>query len=49
MELIQDYNDEMNAANPSPPILELITYNLNEIEGFGTPQDFYTELGEMNE
>lgn len=49
MEYMQQNNNEMAKANSNSPILEFVTYNLHELEDFGTPQDFFVELSKIYE
>jgi hypothetical protein len=48
MDLMQQRYEEMSEAQVDSPMLDVVTYNLQEVSEFGTPQDFFKELAEMH-
>jgi hypothetical protein len=48
MDLIEANHYKMSEEHPYSPVLELVTYNLSEVEDFGNPQDFFKELEGLN-
>jgi hypothetical protein len=48
-DIIDTHYERMSENNPGAPMLEIVTYNLQEVEDFGTPEDFFWEIENLKE